>query len=140
MTQQPLILTTAQHRECHERWLRWKNEFPDRIGIVKKVFELAEASVRAFGPHMDDVWWIDQSKLHEEVYGKYDPVDMLLDALHFPPHSQIVDRARRISDVGSLIREHEDYGSDGNYMPRSVILGWIVRQHDQLLGDINEAA
>lgn len=140
MNQEPLILLTKDHRVCHERWLRFKLDFADRINIAKKMFEIAEASVRAFGPHMDDVWWVDQSRLYEDVYGKYDPVDMLLDALHFPAHSDMVDRTRYIGQVKSLIREHEDYGSDGNYMPRSVILGWIVRQHDLILGDLNEAA
>lgn len=140
MTQEPLILLTKDHKTCHNRWLQFKRDFPDRISIAKKLFEIAEASVRAFGPHMDDVWWIDQHKLYEEVYGKYDPVDLLLDAMHFPAHSDMVDRTRTIGQVKSLVREHEDYGSDGNYMPRSVILGWIARHHDLILSDLNEAA
>lgn len=140
MTQAPLILTNRQHRECHERWLRWKVDFQDRIGLVKRLFDLAESSVRAFGPHLDDVWFLDQARLHEEVYGRFDPVDTLLDAMHFPANSEMVQRPKYIEQVKSLIREHEDYGSDGCYMPRSVILGWIAREHDALLGDINEAA
>lgn len=140
MTQQPLILTNKEHRVCHERWLRWKLDYRDRVGLVKRLFDLAESSVRAFGPHLDDVWFLDQHKLYEEAYGTFDPVDTLLEAMHFPANSPIVSRAKYMEQVKGLICEHETYGSDGNYMPRSVILGWIARQHDLLLGDINEAA
>lgn len=137
----PLILTTKDHRECHERWHRFKAEFADRVVLAKKLFDLTEASVRSFGPHLGDVWWISTEKLYEDVYGKYEPVDLLLDALHFPPHNfPAVDRTRIHDSVRKLIREHEEYGSDGNYMPRSVILGWVIRQHDLILSDIQEAA
>lgn len=136
----PPILTSKQHRECHERWIAWKANFPDRVRLVKSAFEIAEASVRAFGPHLQDLWWIDGKRLYQDVYGTVDPIMHLLDVLNFPDHSSIVDRTKYAAHVSALIREHEDYGSDGNYMPRSVILGWVVRQHDLILSDINEAA
>lgn len=136
----PLILTTKDHRICHERWLRWKLDFSDRVGLARRLFELAECSVRAFGPHLQDVWWLDRSRLYEDVYGHADPIDTLLDVMHFPSHSDMVDRTRYVADVRKLILEHEDYGSDGNYMPRSVVLGWIARQHDLILGDLKEVA
>lgn len=138
MTDQPLILTNKQHRECHERWARFKAEHPDRVAIAKRQFDVAECSVRAFGPHIEDVTWLDSHSLYEQVYGKFDPVDTLLEVLFFPPDSPLVDRHRYVESVKALIREHEDYGGEGNYMPRSVILGWVIRQHDLLLCDITE--
>ncbi|MDB4261661.1 hypothetical protein N9878_02205 [bacterium] len=136
----PLILTTKEHKACHERWIRFKRDFSDRAYLIKRLFDLAEASVRAFGPHLNDVAWLDSGRLYDAVYGSCDPVDLLLDAMHFPRHSEVVDRPRTIQDVTALIMEHEQHGSDGLYMPRSVILGWIARRHDHILGDIGEAA
>jgi hypothetical protein len=140
MTDIPLILTTKDHRQCHDRWHQWKLNYIDRVGITKRLFNLAESSVRAFGPHVDDVRWIDAVTLKADVYGNMEPIDLLLDVLHFPADSEMVMRKRFIGDVRALIHEHEQYGSDGLYMPRSVILGWIIWQHDLLLSDIKEVA
>lgn len=140
MTDAPLILTTREQSQCHERWLRWKKDFADRVNLVKRLFDMSEASIRSFGPHVHDVWWINLDKLHEDVYGRYDPLDNLLEALHFPAQSDMVDRGRYMDSLRKLILEHEDYGNGGNYMPRSVILGWVIRQHDTILSDLNEAA
>ena len=135
----PLILTTKDHRECHERWHRFKDEFPDRIGLVKKLFDFTEVASRSFGPHVTDARWLDTDEIYRDVYGKHHPFDYLLDAMHFPAHSfPAVDRTRVIEDIDRLIQEHEEFGSDGNYMPRSVILGWIARQHDAILSDSQE--
>lgn len=136
----PLVLTTKTQRLCHERWLQFKKDFPDRVTLAKKMFDLAEASFRFYGPHLTDINWIRPEMLYEMCYGTFEPADMLLDVMHFPAHSDAVDRTRIIDSIRLLVREHEDYGSDGNYMPRSVILGWIARQHDLILRDLAEAA
>lgn len=139
MTDNPLVLTNKEHRICHERWLRWKQDFSDRVNLAKRIFHRAERSVLAFGPHLDGMW-IDKWQLHEDVYGPYDPVDDLLEVLHFPPHSELVDRTRVINRVKELIRDHESYGAGSGYAERSVVMGWIIRQHDAILSDLKEVA
>jgi len=139
MTTAPMVLTTKQHRTCHQRWERFKRTHPSRISLCERLFNLAERSVLAFGPHVTDVAWLNSGSIRGDVYGTYDPVDTLLEALLFPADTALVPRSRYTSQVVGLIAEHEQHGSDGLYMPRSVVLGWICREHDLLLGDLAEA-
>jgi len=123
----PLILTNKEHRECHELWHRWKAEFGDRVRVVKGLFDLAERSILQKEMPTDPTMWVDV-------------VEVLLDALHFPAHSDLVDRSLMHRGVRSLIIEHEKYGAGSGYAERSVVLGWVVREHDFLLRDLEEVA
>ena len=134
------VAKLAEERALHDRWLRWKRDFPGRIFLAKRQFDYAEASVRAFGPHITDVGWLDSGKLYEDVYGGYDPIDFLLDVMHFPVHSDMVDRTVYISRVRDLMAERVCRDNGEDYMPRSIVLGWICREHDLLLSDLAEVA
>ena len=136
----PMVLTSQEHRELHQRWEGWKDANEDRVRLAYSLFARAERSVLAFGPHLDGTW-INKWQLHEDVYGPIDPVDDVLEVMLFPQHNPpMVDRAEIMDCVKRMIVEHEKYGSDGLYMPRSVILGWIAKQHDLIRSDIEEAA
>ena len=123
----PLILTNREHRECHDLWHRWKVEFGDRVRVVKGLFGLAERSILQKEMPTDPTMWVDV-------------VEVLLDALHFPVHSDLVDRSRISRGVRTLIIEHEKYGAGSGYAERSVVLGWVIREHDLLLRDLEEVA
>lgn len=136
MTNQPMILTSREHGECEARWARYKRESGANIPLLYRLFDLAERSVEAFADEMPG--WIGAGELFEAVYGSYAPIDTLLEALHFPPDSPLVNRSRYVEQVYDLILEHERHGSDDLYMPRSVVLGWIVQQHDTVLRMVEE--
>lgn len=136
MTDQPMILTNREHAECETRWARCKREGTVHVPLIYRLFDLAERSVEVMADEMPA--WINDGDLFEAFYGHFSPIDTLLEALHFPPDSPIVSRTRYVEQVYDLILEHEQHGSGGLYMPRSVVLGWIVLQHDRLLSLISE--
>ena len=121
----PLILTNKEHRECHDLWHRWKAAHADRVCVVKGLFDLAERSILQKEMPTDPTMWVDV-------------VEVLLDALHFPAHSDLVDRSLMHRGVRTLIIEHEKYGAGSGYAERSVVLGWVVREHDLILRDLAE--
>lgn len=117
----PMILTNKQHRECHARWARWKSFHPELVPAVHGIFML-----------------LDDKSLASKSFER-SIVEVMLNALHFPPVSPMCNRQEVIEQVLEMMDERDTYGN-GGYMARSVILGWILTRHDAILADEQEAA
>ncbi|MEM6260732.1 MAG: hypothetical protein AAGI37_20990 [Planctomycetota bacterium] len=141
----PMILTTRERDQAESAYREWRSAWPGCVRIAHDLFRLVEYAEEAFGPHVQDIAWLDAAELRRHAYGPVDPIDLLLNAMDFPPESAELANGSGVSrewvrrGVRGLIQEGMSTDLTDDYMPRSIVMGWIVLAHLHVLQGVDMA-